>query len=274
MRFAGRSSRSLIRTAPSAPLSSSRKPCRTSRGPGSKRPVMPMTPEWSDIGVRILCTLLAGALIGFDRGEHGRPAGLRTMILVSLAACLAMIQANLLLPMSGKTPSSFAVMDLMRLPLGILSGMGFIGAGAILRRDDLVLGVTTAATLWFVTVLGLCFGGGQIALGLVSLALGMIILWLLKWAEELMHRERRATLILTSSIEGPSDEEVRNSLLAGGFRIASSAIAYAAAAQRRELSCEVGWNAARGDGRPPDFLNRLAQHPGVRELQWKEAFRP
>ena len=66
--------------------------------------------------------------------------------------------------MAGKTSSSFAVMDLMRLPLGILSGMGFIGAGAIVRKDSLVHGLTTAATLWFVTGLGLCFGGGQLAL--------------------------------------------------------------------------------------------------------------
>ncbi len=84
---------------------------------------MPTTPEWSDIAARILCTLLAGALIGLDRGEHGRPAGMRTVILVALAACISMIQANLLLPMTGKTQASFAVMDLMRLPLGILSGM-------------------------------------------------------------------------------------------------------------------------------------------------------
>jgi putative Mg2+ transporter-C (MgtC) family protein len=56
--------------------------------------------------------------------------------------------------------------DLMRLPLGILIGVGFIGGGAILRRDDIVVGVTTAATLWLVTVIGLCLGGGQLALGL------------------------------------------------------------------------------------------------------------
>jgi putative Mg2+ transporter-C (MgtC) family protein len=73
-----------------------------------------------------------------------------------------MLQVNLLLPMQGKTSSSFAVMDLMRLPLGILSGMGFIGAGAIVRKDSLVHGLTTAATLWFVTGLGLCFGGGLV----------------------------------------------------------------------------------------------------------------
>lgn len=132
---------------------------------------MPTTLGWNEIALRLALTIVAGAVIGFDRGEHGRPAGLRTTLLVCLAASVAMIQTNLLLNTVGKRPDSFVVMDLMRLPLGILSGMGFIGAGAIVGRDSLVLGVTTAATLWFVTVIGLCFGGGQIILGLVSLGL-------------------------------------------------------------------------------------------------------
>lgn len=74
--------------------------------------------------------------------------------------------ANILLPVDGKTATSFGTMDLMRLPLGILTGVGFIGGGAILRRGDLVTGVTTAATLWVVTVIGLCFSGGQLGLGI------------------------------------------------------------------------------------------------------------
>ena len=121
---------------------------------------------WPDIALRLGLTLVACACIGFDRQEHRLAAGLRTTILVGLAAAISMIQVNLLLTLNGKASDSFVVMDLMRLPLGILSGMGFIGAGAILRKDNLVLGVTTAATLWFVTVMGLCFGGGQIGLGL------------------------------------------------------------------------------------------------------------
>jgi len=118
-------------------------------------------PSWQDIGLRLLLTLLAAAVIGLNREARGHAVGLRTTILVSLAACVAMIQANILLPLGGKTAASFGVMDLMRLPLGILTGVGFIGAGTILRRGDLVTGVTIAATLWVVTVIGLCFGGGQ-----------------------------------------------------------------------------------------------------------------
>jgi MgtC family len=103
----------------------------------------------------------AGLAIGLNRGEHGHPAGLRTTLLVALAATAVMIQVNLLLPMAGKAPDSFITNDLVRLPLGILSGIGFIGAGAILRRGDAGRGITTAATLWMMTIIGLCFGGGR-----------------------------------------------------------------------------------------------------------------
>ncbi len=130
---------------------------------------MPVTLTWQEIAIRLALSVIAGGLIGFDRGEHGHAAGLRTTLLVCLASAVAMIQANLLLATAGKTADSFVTFDVMRLPLGILTGMGFIGGGAILRRDGFVLGVTTAATLWFVTVVGLCFGGGQIKLGLAAL---------------------------------------------------------------------------------------------------------
>src|ERR1700728_2494416 len=122
---------------------------------------MPLTMTWQEIALRLALSVWAGGLIGLDRGERGRPAGLRTTLLVCLAAAVAMIQTNLLLAVAGKATDSFVVLDLMRLPLGILTGMGFIGGGAILRRDGFVLGVTTAATLWVVAVIRLCFRGRQ-----------------------------------------------------------------------------------------------------------------
>lgn len=102
-----------------------------------------------------------GAIIGFNRGACGHAVGFRTTILVCLAASVTMRQTNILLPLSGETSESFAVMDLMRPPLGILDGVGFTGGGTILKGDDLVTGVATAATLWMVTVIGLCLGGGR-----------------------------------------------------------------------------------------------------------------
>ena len=153
---------------------------------------MPLYPTWNEIALRLALTMLAAGVIGINRGVGGHEAGLRTTILVGLAASVAMIQANLLLPLAGKTSQSFAVMDLMRLPLGILTGVGFIGGGAILRRGDLVSGVTTAATLWLVTVIGLCLGGGQIALGVAATVLGFFTLWAMKTLEARTPRKRRA----------------------------------------------------------------------------------
>src|SRR6516164_5251567 len=123
---------------------------------------MPLHIEWGDVALRLVLTIIAGALIGYNRTEHGKAAGLRTTLFVCLAASVAMIQMNLLLPMAGKPSDSFITNDLMRLPLGILTGVGFIGGGVILRRGDMVTGVTTAATLWMMTMIGLCLGGGQI----------------------------------------------------------------------------------------------------------------
>src|ERR1700760_2163349 len=117
--------------------------------------------DGSELLLRLVLPLVAGGLIGLNRGQRDRPAGLRTTMLVCLAASISMIQMNLLLRVSGKTASSFAGVGMMRLPLGILTGVGFIGAGCILKKGDLVRGVTTAATLWYVTVVGLCLGGGQ-----------------------------------------------------------------------------------------------------------------
>ena len=107
-----------------------------------------------------------------------------------------MILTNILLPVTGKTPESFAVMDPMRLPLGILTGVGFIGGGAIFKKGDLVTGVTTAATLWVVTVIGLCLGGGQLALGIAATALTVVTLWILKWVDVSIPREHRAMMIV------------------------------------------------------------------------------
>ena len=83
---------------------------------------------WQPIALRLFLTVVAGVLVGFNRGEHGEPAGLRTTFLVGLAASIAMLQANLLLGTAGRSPDSYVILDLMRLPLGILTGVGFIAA--------------------------------------------------------------------------------------------------------------------------------------------------
>lgn len=232
---------------------------------------MPLHLTWQDVIVRLVLTLVAGLIIGINRGERGRAAGLRTIVLVCLAASGAMIQANLLLDLSGRAPDSFIMLDLMRLPLGILSGMGFIGAGAILRRGEMIVGITTAATLWFVTVLGLCIGGGQIGLGMALLVAGLLVLSPLRWAEQYLPQDQRAVLLLTLSSEGLSEQELRDLLASARLRVLSTKVSYLPRQQLRRLEFRVHWRApARDTGLPP-MLERLADLPGMQRLEWQPA---
>src|SRR5262249_16403324 len=226
------------------------------------------TLTWVEIGQRLALAILAGGLIGLNRGEHGLAAGLRTTLLVCLAACLSMIQANILMASAGKPGDSFVTIDLMRLPLGILSGMGFIGGGVILKRGSLVLGVTTAATLWFVTVLGLCFGGGQIALGLIGLAIGVVVLRYLKSLEFKLKSVRRGTLTVGVTAGGPTEREVRSVIQASKFEVVSSSSLYSRSEGRREFTSDIRWWDYPQDSDEPSFLKALEQLSGVDSLKW------
>jgi putative Mg2+ transporter-C (MgtC) family protein len=230
---------------------------------------MPDHIGWNDIAIRLLFTVVAGALIGINRGEHGRPAGLRTTLLVCLAASVSMIQVNLLLALRGKASDSYVVMDLMRLPLGILSGMGFIGAGAILRKDNLVLGVTTAATLWFVTVIGLCFGGGQLGLGSIALVLGLVVLGLLKPVEKLWKQDRQAHLMIVAGINGSNEQDITKAVVAAGFKVSSLSVVYEAGATVREMHYEVKWRSRASEIGPPALVTDLASRQNMLKVSWQ-----
>ena len=208
---------------------------------------MPIFLRWHDVILRLALTVLAGALLGFDRSEAGKVAGLRTTLLVALAACIAMLQANALLGQAGKAVDSFVTLDLMRLPLGIFSGVGFIGAGAILHDRGYVLGVTTAATMWFVTALGLCFGGGQFALGISGLVLAVFILWTLKSFERKMARVLRAYLTVGYDRKTISGEEIAAALKAKGYRVMTTEWTCDPASERCEERIEVKWRGHSDD---------------------------
>lgn len=224
--------------------------------------------EWTDIALRLALTVIAGVAIGYDRSEHGKAAGMRTTLLVCLAASVAMIQVNLLLPTQGRAPTSFIMNDLMRLPLGILTGVGFIGGGVILRRDNIVVGVTTAATLWLVTVIGLCLGGGQIRLGLVTTVLGLFALWALKWIEGRMRREHHAQFSIELDASGPGEVEIRRRLDAAGLAITGSRCVLSGAQGRRELLFEISQLRHFERTETPALVGELAAERGVIKLEW------
>lgn len=231
-----------------------------------------VSPElhWPAIALRLILTLVAGALLGADRSRNGHPAGLRTVVLVTMAASVAIILVNLLLPTSGKTPASFAQMDVMRLAQGILTGVGFIGAGAILRKGNMVLGLTTAATLWFATVVGLCFGSGKIALGVAATLLGYFVLTPMRWLERRFERYQPATLTLIAGEHVFIPEDLRARLEAAKFRVKSISVAYSREERRQRIRCELRWPTAHASDLPP-ILKELERTPGLVQMSWRAA---
>ncbi len=123
--------------------------------------------------VRLLCAMAAGLFIGFERAKHYQPAGLRTHMVLAMGSCLIML-VSIYIPVAyiDKFPGS----DPGRISAQVISGIGFLGAGAIFRYGFNVRGLTTAASIWTTSGIGLTFGAGFYFLGAAGTVLLIIIL--------------------------------------------------------------------------------------------------
>lgn len=127
----------------------------------------------ADICLRLLCAMLVGMVIGTEREYTNRPAGMRTHILVALGAASVMITGQMIFlqySALGATP------DPSRLSAQVITGVGFLGAGTILREGTNVKGLTTAASLWAVACLGIAAGAGYYAIALAGMVFIFITL--------------------------------------------------------------------------------------------------
>jgi len=127
--------------------------------------------------VRLLVASLLGGLVGFERQHEGKTAGTRTHMLVALGAALFT-----LIPLEAGMDFN----NVSRVIQGIAAGIGFLGAGTILKLSELheIKGLTTAASIWMTAAIGVAAGAGRIGLALVSVGLGLIILYVLHQAEQ------------------------------------------------------------------------------------------
>jgi putative Mg2+ transporter-C (MgtC) family protein len=138
-----------------------------------------------EIAVRLGAALILGSALGLNRELHGKPAGLRTHALVSLGAAVAALVA---LGLPGGSPSS-DTNAISRVLQGILTGIGFLGAGVIMRDPvGHVTGLTTAATIWICAVLGVVCGLGYWSILAIGMALTAVVLVLGKPIEHLAER--------------------------------------------------------------------------------------
>ena len=118
--------------------------------------------------VRLILGFILAGIIGLERSSWNKPAGFRTHVLVGISAVLVMICGEYLYNTTGADPT--------RIPAQLLSGIGFLGAGTILRDGFNVKGLTTASTLLAVTCIGLCIGAGYYLCGIIATALVYVIL--------------------------------------------------------------------------------------------------
>jgi putative Mg2+ transporter-C (MgtC) family protein len=141
------------------------------------------------LGKLLLATLLGGA-IGIERELAGKPAGLRTNILICVGAAL-FTQLSVDIARIGFTPDGRPYGDTTRIAAQIVSGIGFLGAGAILHGGGAIVGLTTAATIWVVAAIGTAVGAGAYVDALGATAVIMVVLVGLRPVEGALMRKRR-----------------------------------------------------------------------------------
>jgi putative Mg2+ transporter-C (MgtC) family protein len=226
--------------------------------------------SWSSILLRLAAAFVVGLVLGIDRTARGRPAGMRTTMLTCLAGAVAMLLAEAVAENAGHIPGN-SRLDPQRTAQGLLAGMGFIGAGAIIRRDNAVVGLTTAATLWFATIVGLCLGAGEWRLGGAGAAAGIVILWPLYLLEERVPREHVAALSVTAPIDAVNEADVHELIARDACTASGWAIDLDRVTGKRTVSCQVAWSAPPSDHDAPRFVGELSADTRVTVLKWEPA---
>ena len=154
-----------------------------------------------DFIIRLTVAAVFGAIVGIERERHNQPAGLRTHIILSVGSALAMC-LSIQLSMQFKAFTSSG--DPTRLAAQVISGIGFLGAGAIIRHGVSIKGLTTAASLWTVAIIGLAVGSGHfLAAGYSTLMLLFILTVMDSWEKRMVtHTSTRIiTVVATDSLD-------------------------------------------------------------------------
>ena len=226
-------------------------------------------PGLQDFILRIAAATLAGTLVGLERETHGRAAGLRTTILACIASAIAMITSEyLFFTSAGGSPSGTWRPDPARLGAGILTGIGFLGAGTILRHENLIRGVTTAASLWFVTVLGLAFGSGLFVLGAIGTGVAMLTLVILPFFEKHIPSDWYSKFTVTTELDALTEAELANRLNSLGLQVQRMELNYDLANRRKTIACDLKLRRSSALETSSKAIAEFRNCAGVLEVKW------
>jgi putative Mg2+ transporter-C (MgtC) family protein len=169
-------------------------------------------PSNLELAARVALAFVLGGVVGFEREVNDQPAGLRTHIAVSLGACLfAIISAYGFDEFNAERETTTYQIDVTRVASQIVTGMGFLGAGAIVKFGPSVRGLTTAASLWVTAAIGLAVAVGSYEVALVTTAAILLSLAILRWPKRwIEHRlaQRGTDMALIRVVEGASSAPV------------------------------------------------------------------
>jgi putative Mg2+ transporter-C (MgtC) family protein len=148
--------------------------------------------------LRIAVATCLGGVIGYERDRHGRPAGLRTHMLVALASSTFMVISTHFVYFQHYAPTDLVTVDSSRIAASIVTGMGFLAGGAIMRTGLTVQGLTTAAALWLVGAIGMAGGAGMYAIAVFVTLIGVVALTLVRRFEDKDDQRvrRRVSIVL------------------------------------------------------------------------------
>ena len=177
-------------------------------------------PIYLDLSCRLAAALVVGALIGLERTYHSRPAGFRTYALVCLGSALLMVYGAYswaLAPEGGRSGDALAASS--RIAQGVMTGIGFLGAGVIFKEGLTIQGLTSAASIWTTAAIGLLIGAGfwlPAALGVVAV---LVTLEVLRWAEDRLPRYLVFRQVLSfARADAPEPDQIRAMLAEFGFK--------------------------------------------------------
>lgn len=218
--------------------------------------------------LRLALAILLGGAVGLEREIHGRPAGLRTHMLVCVGATVIMLGAQYYARQASVVaPDIHITIDPGRIVAGVMTGIGFLGGGAIIRIGDMVRGLTTAACIWFVAALGIIIGEGFYTLALLSTASMLAVLVGFHWCERKIHPVVYHTIIVTAQLDKADDVELG---CLGIFKHKGLRIQYRNHSLSNETGrCEITFYVHMRDYiQSGEIVHALGRIPGVLEAQW------
>lgn len=224
-----------------------------------------MNPELQAIAIHLLAAAGAGGIIGIERSYHARPAGFRTHTLVCIASSLlmlVMLYQSLWLP--GDDPELFRT-DPTRMAQGIMTGIGFLGAGVIFKEGLSVRGLTTAASIWMTVAIGILIGIGFYYPAALATVLTLIVLSVFRWIEGKIPTHVYAQHYLSFDRQSVIPEEDLRALLHDhGFNIANLSYRTTDDGQRFEYRMVIRTEKLKNLSR---LSNSLREMPQVRAFR-------